>query len=79
MTVLTAVMIGGLVILVGAIVIRSPDPVVLPLPDTITLPDGARPQAVTYGRDALIVLGEDNRLFIFDATGETLRRTIDIE
>ncbi|MGP9789885.1 DUF6476 family protein [Roseinatronobacter sp. NSM] len=65
--VLTSVMILGVIILIGLVVTqiaRTPGPV--GLPDTISLPEGARAAAVTLSRDWVIVLTEDQSLLVFD-------------
>ncbi len=42
------------------------------------LPDGVAVQAVTYGRDYYIVLGADDRLFVYDRQSGDLRQTVEI-
>ena len=79
MTVLTAVMIGGLVIVVGLLVIRYQRPAPLPLPDEIALPAGATVQAVTYGPDFYLVVTGDRQLMIFDRATSTLRKTLPLD
>lgn len=78
MTVLTAVMICGLVILIGVLVTRlKPNPLVLP--DSITLPDGAQADTFTVGRDYFAVVTTDGRIIILDRqTGET-RQIVEID
>jgi len=78
-TVLTAVMIGGLLVIVALLVIRfsSAPPVV---PDTITLPDGVRAEAFTMAQSWYAVVTEGGtRILIFNrATGE-LMQTVQVE
>jgi len=51
----------------------------LPLPSSITLPDGSKAKAFTQGVDWFAVVTEDNRILIYDrATGE-LRQVMEIE
>lgn len=78
MTVLTVVMIGGLLVITTLIVIRfsATRPV---LPDAITLPDGTRAEAFTQGRDWYAVVTQDNRILIFDRSSGALRQTVTID
>lgn len=78
-TILTVVMIGGMVVVVGLLIVRAQQPGPLPVPDAIALPDGVAPQAVTYGADVYMVLSEDNRLFVFDRVTGALRATVPID
>ena len=74
-TVLTVVMILGLIILVAAVVIRLQGGSV-PVPDEIALPDGAEPRAVTFGGDWYAVVTTDDRILVFDAGSGALRQEI---
>ena len=67
-TVLTVVMIGGLVLVVGLLVQRLRVPSV-PVPEALALPDGATAQAVTRGPGWWAVVTTDGRILIFDAGG----------
>ena len=68
-TVLTGVMIAGIVLILGLIWARYSN-TRAPLPEVITLPDGAKATAYTQGSDWYAVVTEDNRILIFDrATG----------
>lgn len=73
-TMLTAVMIAGVLAIVALLVTRlgqSPD---LPIPEEIALPDGARAVSVTVGPDWYLVATQDGRLLAYDrATGGLLR------
>ena len=77
-TVLTAVMIGGLVIVVALIVTRfygaGPD-----MPESITLPDGSQATAFTRGDNWYAVVTSDNQILIFDDVTGQLTQTIDIK
>ncbi len=77
-TVLTATMIFGLLVVIGLLVIRfwSTEPV---LPDVITLPDGEKVQAFTQGTTWYAVVTEDNEILIFDRMTGALRQTLRIE
>jgi hypothetical protein len=77
-TVLTAVMIAGLLIVVGLLVIRL-NPQAPALPDQIALPDGAEARAFTRGTGWFAVVTSDDRILIFDAISGALRQTIAIE
>ena len=77
-TVLTAVMIGGLVVLIAVLVTRL-KPTALVLPDSITLPDGAEAQSFTIGSDWFAVVTTDNRILILDRDTGAVRQTVQIE
>ena len=75
---LTAVMIGGVVLTFALIVIRLSDRTPN-LPDEVELPGGARAQAVTIGNNWYAVVTDDNRIMIFDKTTGNLRQQIEVE
>lgn len=80
-TVLTGVMIVGMVTLVILFFTRFPggsDTPALPqLPDRIALPGDAQPQAVTTGPGWLAVVTQDGRILFFDAeTGALLQEVL---
>ncbi len=75
---LTAVMIGGVLVTFALIVIRLSDRTPT-LPDQIELPDGAKAQAVTIGNNWFAVVTDDNRILIFDKTTGSLRQDFPIE
>lgn len=77
-TVLTGVMILGLITLLGLVVIRNTT-ARAPLPDVITLPDGTTASAYTQGPDWYAVVTDENRILIFDRASGELRQTIRIE
>lgn len=76
-TVLTVVMIGGLVVVVGLLVTRfySSGP---EMPESIELPDGTKATAFTRGDTWYAVVTADNQILIFDAMTGQLKQTIDI-
>ena len=76
-TVLTAVMICGLLVIIGLFVTRlSATPPALPLPDEITLPEGTTARAFTLGPDWYAIVTTDDEILIYNrATGE-LRQTV---
>lgn len=77
-TTLTATMIVGLLIIITLIVIRYRDRSA-PLPDAITLPDGATATAFTQGADWYAVVTADNRILIFDRSTGALRKSIALD
>ncbi|WP_170454906.1 DUF6476 family protein [Ruegeria arenilitoris] len=75
---LTAVMIGGVLVTFALIVIRLSDRTPN-LPDQIELPDGAKAQAVTIGNNWFAVVTDDNRILIFDKTTGKQRQQISLD
>lgn len=77
-TTLLVVMIGGLLVIVALFVIRfsSTRPA---LPDSITLPDGAKAEAFTIGRTWYAVVTDNDTILIFDLATGALRQTIMLE
>ncbi|MGV6849477.1 MAG: DUF6476 family protein [Marinibacterium sp.] len=78
-TVLTMVMIGGLLTVVALLVIRGLRPAPLPLPDQIDLPAGARAMSVTYAPDWILVLSDSNELYLFDRVSGRLHQTVSLD
>ncbi|MBR3370553.1 MAG: hypothetical protein IKG52_07975 [Rhodobacteraceae bacterium] len=77
--VLTSVMILGVIVIIGLLVTqiaRTPGPI--GLPDTVSLPEGARAQAVTLSRDWVIVLTEDQSMLLFDRRSGALSHRLDL-
>ena len=80
MTVLTAVMICGLLVIIGLFVTRLGTATApLALPDAITLPDGATAQAFTQGQDWYGVVTNEDQILIYDRTTGNLRQTITLD
>lgn len=77
-TVLTGVMIVGVVVVVGLLVTRLTDDTPT-LPETVSLPDGAKASAVTIGETWYAVVTQDQRILIFDRPSGKLRQTIVLE
>ncbi len=79
-TVLTLVMIGGLVTVIALLVIRlqAPAPAVPQLPDTISLPAGVSAEAVTFGAGWVAVIAGD-RILVFDAGTGDLRQEVVVD
>ncbi|WP_299282991.1 DUF6476 family protein [uncultured Tateyamaria sp.] len=79
-TVLTAIMIFGVLTVIGLLVIRlNADPTPMVLPEQVTLPDGAVATAFTVGSDWFAVVTETDEILIFDQVTGTLRRTITLD
>ncbi len=78
MTVLTATMIGGLLVIIALIVIRFSDKAPQ-LPQSIALPDGATPAAFTQGADWYAVVTTGDTILIYDRATGRLRQSIAIE
>ncbi|GIT90086.1 hypothetical protein JANAI62_04310 [Jannaschia pagri] len=67
-TVLTAVMIIGLVTVIGLLVQRLRLPSV-PVPEALALPDGTEIHAVTQGPGWWAVVTGDGRILLYDGAG----------
>ncbi len=78
-TMLTATMIIGFVVIVVLFVIRFSDAFGPELPDVITLPDGTEPVAFTQGSDWYAIVTDDDQILIYDRDSGILRQTIAIE
>ena len=76
--VLMVSMIAGVITIVALLVTRLQGGGALPLPESITLPDGARVQAVTAGADWYAVVTTDNRILIFDRLTGALQQEVTI-
>jgi hypothetical protein len=77
-TLLTAVMICGVLVVIGLLVTRL-NRDLPPLPERISLPEGVRAQAVTQGAGWYAVVTSDNRILIFDSLSGALRQTVEID
>ncbi|MGL5012586.1 MAG: DUF6476 family protein [Paracoccaceae bacterium] len=75
---LAVTMIAGVITIVALLVTRL-NGASLPLPETITLPDGAAAQAVTAGNGWYAVVTTDNRILIFDRLTGELRQELAVE
>lgn len=72
---LTLTMIIGVITVVAVIVTRMPQSFAArpSLPDSITLPEGAKAQAITFGTGWTAVVTQDNRILVFGKTGALLQ------
>jgi hypothetical protein len=77
-TVLTVVMIVGLIAVVITFVTRFPGGDGVSLPDQVTLPEGVRARAITMGEGWYAVVTDDDRILIFDRASGELRQNVEI-
>ncbi len=77
-TILTGTMIAGLLVLIALLVIRFPS-ATTPLPDAISLPDGAQAQAFTVTPGWYAVVTTDDRILIYNRSDGALRQEITIQ
>lgn len=77
-TVLTGVMIVGVVVVIFLLVTRFTAEAPA-LPDEIALPDGAKATAFTQGDQWFAVVTDDNRILIYDRVTGQLKQTITAE
>ena len=77
-TVLTAVMICGVLVVIGLLVTRlnRDSPI---LPKEIAVPDGAKATAFTQGPDWYAVVTDHNEILVFDRLTGKLRQTVQIK
>lgn len=69
-TTLAGVMIFGLLAIVGLLVTRLGSATPLPvLPQSVLLPEGASPVAVTFAQDWLVVVTTTGEILLFDRGG----------
>ncbi|MCX7560875.1 DUF6476 family protein [Sulfitobacter sp. F26204] len=77
-TVLTVVMICGVLVVIALLVTRlnrdAPS-----LPDQITLPPGSRAQAFTQGTNWYAIVTSDDKILIYDRLTGALRQTLQID
>jgi hypothetical protein len=76
-TVLTVVMIVGVVLIVALLVIRLNQPA-LAIPDQITLPAGTVAVSYTQTQDWFAVVTDENKILIFNLNGQ-LTQEIDLK
>ncbi|MBN8630324.1 MAG: hypothetical protein J0L76_05670 [Rhodobacterales bacterium] len=76
---LTLSMIGGVITVVWLLVTRMPQAMgtTLPeLPSGLVLPEGAKPEAVTFGQGWIAVVTGDERILIFGADGRLRQEVV---
>lgn len=66
---LALVMGLGMIALVALLWMRLGQPVLPDLPPAITLPDGARAEAVTFARDWIVVVTDAGEVLMYDRSG----------
>lgn len=71
-------MIAGIVGILGLIWHRYSN-AQAPLPEVITLPDGAQATAYTQGSDWYAVVTQSDKILIFDRATGKLRKTISLK
>ena len=78
-TVLTVTMIVGLITVVAVFVTRFESGSPVALPDQVTLPEGERACAVTFGPDWYAVVTANDLILIYDRASGDLRQTVTID
>lgn len=65
-----AVVMGlGIIAIVVLLWMRLSQPMLPDLPETITLPEGARPEAVTFAREFIVVVTDAGEVLLYDRSG----------
>ncbi|WP_298857657.1 DUF6476 family protein [uncultured Sulfitobacter sp.] len=77
-TVLTTVMVLGVVVVIGLLVTRLTRDTPI-LPTEIVLPDGAKAVAFTQAADWYAVVTDANEILVFDRMSGALRQTVVVE
>jgi hypothetical protein len=79
-TVLTAVMILGVITIVALLVIRlnAPAPQVLVAPGDFALPDGVGAVGISVIEDRTVIVGDDGVIRVFDTRSGAALRDIEI-
>ena len=77
-TVLTAVMIGGVLLIIALLVIRLNDKPAL-LPEMIVLPDGVEAKAVTMGDNWYGIVTQSDEILIYYRLRGSLLQRVQIE
>lgn len=72
-------MILGLITIIGLLVTRlTASPAPLALPAGVTLPENARPDAVTFTQTHILVVTIGGEVLVFDRATGTLRQRIEL-
>ena len=66
---LALVMGLGMIAIVALLWVQLGQPVLPDLPDAITLPDGARAEAVTFARDWIAIVTDAGEVLLYDRSG----------
>ena len=77
-TVLTATMIAGVILITSLLVIRY-NQSATPLPDTIVLPDGTTATAFTQARNWYAVVTDNDQILVFSRDSGRLIQTLQVE
>ena len=77
-TVLTAVMIGGVVLIIAVLVIRLNDKPTM-LPETVVLPAGVEAKAVTMGETWYAIVTQGDEILIFERLSGKLHQRVLID
>ncbi|KIN73154.1 DUF6476 family protein [Sulfitobacter guttiformis] len=77
-TVLTTVMVFGVVIVIGLLVTRLTSDMPI-LPSEITLPDGAKAIAFTQAPDWYAIVTEAGEILVYDRMTGALRQTVVVD
>lgn len=75
--VLTVVMIVGFALLITTLIVKL-NAAPVPLPDRLSLPDGAQAAAYTQGDGWAAVVTQDGRILVYDLNTNALRQEIEI-
>lgn len=73
-TSLAAVMGIGVLVIAALLWLRLSQAPLPELPDSVTLPEGAQPAAVTFARDWLVVVTEAGEVLLYDRQGRLHQR-----
>jgi hypothetical protein len=74
---LALTMIAGIAAIVLLLALRLPgQPAPLALPKGLELPAGARPEALSFGRDWVVVLTDAGEALVYDRATGALRRRV---
>lgn len=67
---LTLVMGLGIIAVVALLWVRLGQPVLPELPASVTLPEGAVPEALSFGPNWLVVVTTDGQVLLYDRAGQ---------
>ncbi|MEO0391523.1 MAG: DUF6476 family protein [Pseudomonadota bacterium] len=79
-TVLTATMISGVLLIAALLVIRlMAEPSPLALPEGLALPGGTVPEAVTFTQTRVLIVAGGNQLYVFNRSSGALLQTLALD